>query len=85
MREQVGQPALEDTAILSMVEHGLGVAILPALSIRGWEGRVRALPLSPQRGRSLGIALAPGKRPSEAARRLIALSRRFIDSVTEEV
>lgn len=85
MREQVGQPALEDAAILSMVEHGLGVAILPALSIRGWEGRVCALPLSPQRGRSLGIALAPGKRPSEAARRLIALSRRFIDSVTEEV
>ena len=47
---------LDDPAILSMVEHGLGLSILSELIMRHRQDRVLALPLTPPAYRELGIA-----------------------------
>ena len=48
---------LDDPAIVSMVEHGLGLSILSELVMRGRKAPVLALPLTPPAYRELGIAL----------------------------
>lgn len=46
---------LDDSAIVSMVEHGLGVSILSELVMQNMNQAVRSLPLSPPAFRRLGI------------------------------
>ena len=75
---------VDDPAIVSMVEHGLGVSILSALCLRGQSGRVLCLPIEPDVSRQLGIALAPGKRQSETLRRLIGHAKKFTESFETE-
>lgn len=48
---------LDDPAIISMVEHGLGLSVLTELVMRGRKDRVLALPLTPPAYRELGIVL----------------------------
>ena len=38
---------VSDSAVISMVEHGLGVSVLSRLVLRGRQNSVRALPLEP--------------------------------------
>ena len=52
---------VSDSAVISMVEHGLGVSVLSRLVLRGRQNSVRALPLLPQAFRKLGIAARPRK------------------------
>lgn len=47
---------VSDSAVISMVEHGLGFSILSELVLRGRQGDVQALPLYPPAVRQLGIA-----------------------------
>lgn len=49
--------ARDDTTILSMVEHELGLAILPSLSCKGRPGNYRTMPLEPRYSRDLGISI----------------------------
>lgn len=46
--------ASDDAAILSMVAAGLGVSVLSAFSLAGYEGQVRVLPLAEPLSRRLG-------------------------------
>lgn len=39
---------VSDSAVISMVEHGLGVSVLSRLVLRGRQDSVRALPLLPR-------------------------------------
>lgn len=57
----------DDYAIISMVEKGLGVSVMPELLLRGHTGKVAAIPLDPPLKRT--IALALGQVPSPAALR----------------
>ena len=47
----------DDVTILGMVEHGLGLAILPYLSCKGRPGNYRTMPLEPRYSRDLGISI----------------------------
>ena len=47
----------EDATIISMVEHGLGIAILPELSCNGRPGKYKTMPLEPNFTRDLGIGV----------------------------
>ena len=47
-----------DYSILSMVEHNLGISILPELILRGKTGNFEARPLKPYSFRRLGMAVA---------------------------
>lgn len=64
-----------DQTIVSMVEHNLGVTILPELILEGLQNDVAAVPISPPTSRTLGIALRSEKDASPAMRRLIACTR----------
>ena len=59
----------DDYAIISMVEKGLGISIMPELLIRGHREKIVAIPLDPPQKRTIGIALSPGASP--AARRFV--------------
>ena len=55
-----------DYSILSMVEHNLGISILPALVLKGKTGNFTARPLKPNAYRRLGIAVASAEAMSPA-------------------
>lgn len=55
----------DDYALISMVENGLGVSIVPGLLLRGLEGRVAAIPPETRAKRTLALALQ--ENPSPAA------------------
>lgn len=75
---------VDDPAILSMVEHGLGISILSELCIRGRSGNVLCLPIEPDVCRHIGIAMSVKKKPSEATRRFIQEARRFAEGFDME-
>lgn len=57
-----------DFSILSMVEHNLGISILPELIIRDRNYRFEARPLIPRASRILGIAISSYEELSPAAK-----------------
>lgn len=72
---------VSDSAVISMVEHGLGVSVLSRLVLRGRQNSVRALPLLPQAFRKLGIAARPRKELRPIVRKFIAQSRDMIEKM----
>lgn len=72
---------VSDSAIISMVEHGLGISVLSRLVLWGRQDAVRALPLSPFAVRELGIAARPRKELRPIVRQFIAYSRDMIEKM----
>ena len=72
---------VSDSAVISMVEHGLGVSVLSRLVLRGRQNSVRALPLLPQAFRKLGIAARPRKELRPIVRKYITQSRDMIEKM----
>lgn len=73
--------AVEDAAILSMVEHGLGVSILSRLVLQGRQDNVLALPLDPPACRRIGIAVPSLEAAPDHIRRFIEYSRRIVGAM----
>lgn len=69
---------LDDGAIVSMVEHGLGVSILTELIMQDMSYDVRVLPLSPPASRRLGIAMSEKRQADKNIRRLIKCAQTVI-------
>lgn len=78
IRPDITNTSVEDTAILSMVEHGLGISILSELVLRGRRDNVKALPLEPPACRSMGIAVKSMEESSGMVREFIEFSRRLV-------
>ena len=72
---------VSDSAVISMVEHGLGVSVLSRLVLRGRQDSVRALPLLPRAVRELGIAARPHRELRPIARKFINQSRDMIEKM----
>lgn len=68
----------DDFAILSMVEQGLGVSIMPELVLRNSNRRFSSIPLEYPRFRDIGLATRSGKAPSP-------LTAHFLTCVREVV
>lgn len=68
-----------DYAIASMVEHGLGISILPELILSGFPQRVVKQPLAPAVSRDLGIAVRSIQDAAPAVRRLIRCAKQTIE------
>ena len=62
----------EDTAIIAMVENGLGISILPAMVLARSLHHVAVVDLAPESYRTIGVALQSMPTVSPAARRLLA-------------
>ena len=67
----------DDFSVLSMVEGGLGVAIMPELILKSCKSYPVARPLSPKRYRTIGIASLPKGGIS-------MLAQTFIDFLVED-
>src|SRR5699024_567531 len=70
--------SVEDAAILSMVEHGLGVSILSELVLQGRRDNVLRLPLDPPACRRIGIAVQSLEEAAPAVGEFIRYSRRIV-------
>ena len=57
--------------ILAMVEHNLGITIMPRLILEGSHADVAAIPISPPISRSLGMAVRSMDGASPAMRRFM--------------
>ncbi len=68
--------ASDDAAILSMVAGGLGVSVLSAFSLGGYEDRVRAIPLDKPVSRRLGAAVKTLPAANSAARMFLTFLKR---------
>ncbi|MCB2294775.1 LysR family transcriptional regulator [Clostridium algoriphilum] len=67
--------SVDDSAVLSMVAHGLGVSILSELVLRGHNENVITVPLQPASYRQLGIAMRSFKEATPMAKKFIALAK----------
>ncbi len=68
--------ATDDATILSLVAGGLGVSVLSSLSLVGYEGQVKAIPLELPVVVRIGVAIKSIEAASSAARRFV----RFLKS-----
>lgn len=68
--------ASDDAAILSMVAGGLGVSVLSAFSLAGYEGQVRVIPLSQPVSRRLGAAVKAPPAVNTATRYFLSFLKR---------
>ena len=72
---------LDDAAIVSMVEHKLGVSILSELVMQDMPYNVRALPLDPPSCRRLGIAMAENRSGERKIQRFVDCAQRVIGAL----
>ena len=75
---------LDDAAIISMVEHKLGVSILSELVMRDMPYHVRALPLEPPASRRLGIAMLEARQADRSIRRFVRCAEKVIGELYAE-
>ena len=68
--------ASDDAAILSMVAGGLGVSVLSAFSLAGYEGQVRVISLAQPISRRLGAAVKSPPAANTAARYFLSFLKR---------
>ena len=70
-RRRIQVTASDDAAILSMVSCGLGVSILSSLSLAGYEGQVKTIPLEIPVVVRVGVAIKSLESASTSARRFV--------------
>jgi len=75
VRPKFQYSVLDDHSILSMVENHLGISILSRLIARGYEDKVKLLPLQPYCCRELGIGMRSYENLSPAARTFVDFAR----------
>lgn len=71
--------SMDDYAIVSMVENGLGLSILPALVLKWCLERVKLVDLEPRAYRTLGIALPSLKNASPAVRKFLDYTKQVLE------
>jgi len=74
---------VDDPAIISMVEHGLGISMLSEMILDGRRDEVKKLPIVPEAARNLAISVKPDKILSLPLKRLIAITKDFVKEYVE--
>ena len=69
---------VDDPAIISMVEHGLGISMLSEMILDGRQAEVKALRITPEASRILAISVKHDKILTLPMKRLIAITKDFI-------
>ena len=72
---------LSDSAIVSMVEHNLGISLLSELIMEGIHSSVKTLPLDPPIVRKLGIAASDRQQNDKMIRRFIRCAQTVLGEV----
>lgn len=68
----------DDYAIIAMVEHGLGMSIMPELLLKGRHDDLAVLPLIPEAKRIIGMAVAAGEKAGPATRKFSDYVIRYV-------
>ena len=68
---------VDDPAIISMVEHGLGISMLSELIIAGRTDSVKVLPIVPEASRTLSLAVKQDKVITLPLKRLVSITKDF--------
>ena len=71
---------VDDPAIISMVEHSLGISMLSELILANRRDNVCFVPIVPEVSRTLAIAIKEDKIITPALKRLIAITKEFAKS-----
>lgn len=74
----VTQTYVDDPAIISMVEHNLGVSMLSEMIIEGRCQNIKAVPITPEVSRSMSIAVKHDKILTLPMKRLIAITKEYV-------
>ena len=72
---------LEDSAIVSMVAHGLGVSILSRLVMKGINENVSVVPLSPRADRQLGIIVRSKRSSDKSIKHFVSSARKTLEQI----
>jgi len=72
---------LDDAALISMIEHGLGLTILSRLILQGMQTTTRALPLQPRGFRSLGLIVSSKRQGEHLLRSFVRSTRATIGAM----
>ena len=75
---------VDDPAIVSMVEHGIGISMLSKLTLRHDHDRVKVLPIVPSVNRTLSVAVKHDKVQKLPLKRLIAITREFAKDMADK-
>lgn len=68
---------VDDPAIISMVEHGLGISMLSELIIKNRTEAVKVLPIVPEVSRTLALSMKQDKVMALPLKRLVAITKEF--------
>ncbi len=74
----INRTALDDTAVVSMVSHSLGLSILPKLVLSGMHGKFTAKAIEPTSHRELGILIKNRNSLSPAAHKFISYCKQTV-------
>jgi DNA-binding transcriptional LysR family regulator len=77
--------SMDDYAIMSMVEHNLGLSILPELIVEQRKDYLKTLPLNPHYFRNLGIGLKSFNRSSPATKKFINFTLNYFNIKTASI
>ena len=72
---------LDDMAIMSMVEHGLGISILSDLIVKERKSNITVLPLEPRTKRLLGVAYGKNKDLTDTVKTFINYAKDYVKSI----
>ncbi len=72
---------VDDPAILSMVEHSLGVSMLSELIMKDRRESVKVVPIAPEVSRLLALATKQDASLSQPIKRLIAITRDYVREI----
>lgn len=75
VRPCISTIATQDSAVIKMVEQGMGCSILSELVLRGATDHVTLAPINPPAYREIGAAVARGRKPSPVIRAFLACLR----------
>ena len=78
VRPDIKYTTSNDFTVISMVEHNLGITILPSLVLRGLSGNFEKRPLTPACHRDLGMAVSSVKTMSPAMKIFIKYAREYL-------
>lgn len=81
VKAQLRYMNLDDAAIVSMVEHGLGLTILSELVMKSMNARVRVLPLDPPAWREIGILTAKLRQENRPLSRFLRCAEQTLNTM----
>lgn len=72
---------VDDPAIISMVEHNLGISMLSDLILKNRSGAVKAVPIVPEVCRNLAIAIKNEMAVSPVLKRFISIAKEYVKEI----